>query len=121
MFKWFDKWFYKQVKKAWNSKKEYEHDEKYPLRPDGGINSTAIECDDSFYGGSESITLSIYRANGGHVVQYMGSRTKKSHNKATIAGWDEEAPPAKTLHIITHDMDIGDSLNKIITIEQLRN
>jgi hypothetical protein len=56
---------------------------------------------------SEPMRLSIYRANGGTVVEtrVYDRQKDRSHNQ---------------LHIVSHDQDLGESLSKIITMESLR-
>jgi hypothetical protein len=56
---------------------------------------------------TEPLRLSVYRANGGTVVE---SRT-----------YDRQKDRSQTqLHIVGHDQDLGESLSKIITMEALR-
>jgi len=56
---------------------------------------------------TEPMRLSIYRANGGTVVE---TRTYDRHKDRS----------QNQLHIIGHDEDLGRSLAKIITVESLR-
>tara|TARA_R110000868_G_scaffold193124_2_gene437826 strand:+ start:2192 stop:2473 length:282 start_codon:yes stop_codon:yes gene_type:complete len=53
------------------------------------------------------VQLSLYRANGGYVVQFSTYDHKK----------DERI---RNLHLINSDEDMGDKLSKIITFEMLR-
>jgi hypothetical protein len=53
------------------------------------------------------VQLSLYRANGGYVVQFSTYDHKK----------DERT---RNLHLINSDEDMGDKLSKIITFEMLR-
>jgi hypothetical protein len=55
----------------------------------------------------EPIRFNIFRANGGTVVQtYIYDRQRDRSNTQ--------------LHIIRHDQDLGENLNKILTMESLR-
>ena len=55
----------------------------------------------------EPIRFNIFRANGGTVVQtYIYDRQRDRSNTQ--------------LHIVRHDQDLGESLNKILTMESLR-
>jgi hypothetical protein len=55
----------------------------------------------------EPIRFNIFRANGGTVVQtYIYDRQKDRS--------------FQQLHIVRHDQDLGESLNKILTMESLR-
>ena len=56
---------------------------------------------------SEPLRLSIYRANGGTVVETRTYDRQKDRNQ-------------NQLHIVGHDEDLGRSLAKIITMESLR-
>jgi hypothetical protein len=98
--KWFNKWFAKKCAEAWDSR----HDsEAIPASTKaalirGGHNS--IE--------SNGMNFTVYRANGGHVIE---TRSYDRHKDRNNMG----------LHIITDDKDIGDEIGKIITFENLRN
>jgi hypothetical protein len=65
----------------------------------------AISADEGL--GTEPMRLSIYRANGGTIVEtrVYDRQKDRSHNQ---------------LHIVSHDDDLGHSLAKIITMESLR-
>ena len=56
---------------------------------------------------TEPLRLSIYRANGGTIVETRTYDRQKDRNQ-------------NQLHVVTHDQDLGDSLAKIITMESLR-
>jgi hypothetical protein len=56
---------------------------------------------------SEPLRLSIYRANGGTIVETRVYDRQKDRNQ-------------NQLHIVGHDEDLGRSLAKIITMESLR-
>ena len=53
------------------------------------------------------LRMSVYRANGGTIVETMRYDESKDRN-------------LQQLHIITHEQDMGESLAKIITMESLR-
>ncbi len=57
--------------------------------------------------GTDPMRLSIYRANGGTVVETRVYDRHKDRNQTQ-------------LHIVSHDDDLGRSLAKIITMESLR-
>ena len=65
----------------------------------------AISADEGL--GTEPMRLSIYRANGGTVVETRTYDRQKDRNQTQ-------------LHIVGHDEDLGESLSKIITMESLR-
>ena len=56
---------------------------------------------------TEPLRLSIYRANGGTVVETRQYDRQKDRSQ-------------NQLHIVSHDDDLGHSLAKIITMESLR-
>jgi hypothetical protein len=56
---------------------------------------------------TDPMRLSIYRANGGTVVETRTYDRHKDRNQTQ-------------LHIVGHDEDLGRSLSKIITMESLR-
>lgn len=57
---------------------------------------------------TNGMNFTVYRANGGHVIE---TRVYDRHKDRNNNG----------LHIITDDKDLGDELAKIITFENLRN
>jgi len=67
-------------------------------------NGIAVEGDSL---GTDPMRLSIYRANGGTVVETRTYDRHKDRNQTQ-------------LHIVSHDEDLGRSLAKIITMESLR-
>lgn len=94
MMKWFDKWFSKKCQQAWDNKRTPE----MPIAK--SINSVnSID--------SRGLNFTIYKANGGYVVEYRqyNSRDETSYNK---------------LHIITEGQDLGNEIGKIISFESLR-
>ena len=56
---------------------------------------------------TEPLRLSIYRANGGTIVETRTYDRQKDRSQ-------------NQLHIVGHDQDLGHSLAKIITMESLR-
>ena len=56
---------------------------------------------------TEPLRLSIYRANGGTIVETRVYDRQKDRNQ-------------NQLHIVSHDDDLGQALSKIITMESLR-
>ena len=56
---------------------------------------------------SEGMRLQIYRANGGYVVE---TRNYDNHKDRHFT----------TMHVVTEDQDLGDSLGKIVMMEALK-
>ena len=57
---------------------------------------------------SNGMNFTVYRANGGHVIETRAYDRHKDRNN-------------HGLHIITDDKDLGEEIGKIITFEHLRN
>ena len=94
MMKWFDKWFLKKCRQAWDNTKE-------PAKTEGlSMRTNSID--------SSGMNFTVYRANGGHVIE---TRTHDRRNDRYSHG----------LHIITDDKDLGDEIAKIITYENIRS
>jgi len=68
---------------------------------------TLASMSDSETLSSEPLRLSIYRANGGTIVETRQYDRTKDRS-------------ANQLHIVGNDQDLGESLAKIITMESLR-
>ena len=94
---WFNKWFSKKVQQAWNEARDVSQPE---ATLSTATRSNTIE--------TNGMNFTVYRANGGHVIEYRqyDRHKDRSDNK---------------LHIITDDKDIGEELGKIITFESLRS
>ena len=107
--KWFDKWFSKQCKKAWNYRDESEDDEPSynSIRPKATQTSRVSMHDSSINCSSSRMNFTMYKASGGIVIetQHIDRRTE---NHVT------------SLHIITEDKNLGEELGKIITYESLK-
>lgn len=56
---------------------------------------------------SDPLRLNVFRANGGTIVETSSYDRKTDRNSTQ-------------LHIITHDIDLGQGISKIITMESLR-
>ena len=106
--KWFDKWFSKQCKKAWNYRDESDDAEpSYSTRPKATLISRGSMHDSSINCSSSRMNFTMYKASGGLVIetQHIDRRTE---NHVT------------SLHIITEDKNLGEELGKIITYESLK-
>lgn len=92
--KWFDKWFAKKCKQAWNDSKE----NLIEVSP-AHVTNTRIDNE-------RTMTLNVTKANGGWVIEnrQYDKRTDRNNN---------------SVHIITDDKDLGEEIGKIITFESL--
>ena len=104
--KWFDKWFQKQCKKAWDSAQgldpfeEAERSAKsYPV----------VESRHRL--NRDGIRFQIHRAVGGYVVEYY------DHTKNTIIGMEY----TNQLQVIPEGADLGQEISKIIMMETLKS
>lgn len=95
---WFYRWFAKKCKMISNNNALGFNLEKEGSQPVPVYNSR-IE--------SYGMNFTIYRANGGYVVEY------RQHDRQKDSIYNK-------LHIITDEMSIGEELEKIITFESLR-
>ena len=100
--KWFDRWFYRQAKKAWDNKNKY--DEVYPT-PTGLL--AAVECDDSGIEWSDGLNIRVKRVNGGFIISFRKYDRVKDRTQENI-------------HIITDEMEFNKELGKLITMESMR-
>lgn len=97
--KWFDKWFAKKCKQAWEN-----GNEDVPT----AINLASAKVSRRESIDANGMNFSVYKANGGYVVEYRQyDRQRDRHDNK--------------LHIINEDQDLGDALGKIISFEALRS
>ena len=94
----FKRWLSKHVKDAIQQERENEAYSKRGL-------VTAVSRRDSL--DSNPMVMKIYRANGGTIVETTTYDRHKDRSQ-------------NQLHIIGHDVDLGQGLSKIITMESLR-
>ena len=94
MMKWFDKWFLKKCRQAWDSTKEPTKMESVPMR------TNSID--------TSGMNFTVYRANGGHVIE------TRTHDRRTDRY-------SHGLHIITDEKNLGEEIAKIITFENIRS
>ena len=109
MFTWFDKWFAKQTKKAWENanSNDVNPDECGPSPYSSSIRGIGIVSKNTRIDGN-GFNFTVYRASGGFVVQFASYDMKndRSDTKLTIVNQEE---------------DLGQSIAHIITMEALRN
>ena len=98
--KWFDKWFAKMSKRAWNYVGNYDSPVSANYHKGSIVSLNEL-------GAKTSINFTIYPANGGYVVQHS---MYKRHE-------DTDGP---VLTLIAREEDLGESIAHIITLEALR-
>ena len=104
--KWFDKWFFKKCRQAWDESKNPVDEDcppTYSMRKGRGIavgpSTRTLE--------SNGVNFRLYTASGGHVVE--------------LNHYDSQTDRQTTgLHIIPSSEDLGQSLAHIITVEALK-
>jgi hypothetical protein len=101
MFKWINKWFNKKVQQAWE-------EARTPSQGDDTMKvGTAISLGRNRHIEQNGMKFTIYQAIGGHIMEYSHYDERTDHN-------------SKTLHIITSESDLGQSIAHIITYEMLK-
>lgn len=121
MFTWlttrFDKWFYRNVKNAWDNKHIYEAEDLqgYMDMNQQKKKSFNIVNSNASYEVSESATslhsagtlnFTLHPATGGYILQFSTYNALKDERLSK-------------LHIITTDQDLGERIGQIITLECL--
>ena len=96
--KWFDKWFQKQAKKAWETSQEENN--LIHLKPVGMGSSNRIDAN--------GINMKLHVANGGYIVEF--------HR------YDDHKDRAfNELHVINDGEDLGQRLSEVIVQYILSN
>ena len=93
--KWLNKWFAKKCQQAW------EESRKLSMGT-ANISAERVSKIDS-----SGMNFTVYRANGGHVIETRTYDRKTDRSDSN-------------LHVITDDKDLGEEIGKIITYERLR-
>lgn len=97
--KWFDKWFLKKCKQAWESSRS-EPDELSSIKVGRVTSAADIESD-------EGLNITVRAAIGGRIVSFRHYDRQKDRNY-----W-------KT-YVIPEDLDFERELGKMITLESMR-
>ena len=100
--KWFDRWFYKKAKWAWENKNEMEEDIR-PLRKRG---VTMLQVEESADWG-DGLRMNVKKVIGGYVISF---RT-----------YDRQRDTSEEKHyIITDEQEFERELGKMITMESMK-
>ena len=97
--KWFDKWFLKKCKQAWENSRD-QPEEISALKVGRTISAADIETD-------EGLNITVRAAIGGRIVSFRHYDRQKDRNY-----W-------KT-YVIPEDLDFERELGKMITLESMR-
>ena len=106
--KWFDRWFYKQVRKAWdNPSIEVLDDTPKRSRLSRGTAISSNRRVEHNYDDESVITFKVIGANGGMIVE-------------TVRYDDKKDGESIRRYVIDENSDVADSLAKIVTVEYMR-
>ena len=95
--KWFDRWFQRQAKKAWDN---YDDNPRLISSANGPNVSTDLDT-------RRAATIRIHSAHGGKVIE--------------ISSWDDrKGEHDRDLYIVTDDNELGSELTSIIMQHSLR-
>lgn len=106
--KWFDKWFNKKCKQAWESANQVEADSDcVPSPSNKPYRGRGIAIKGNSELNSNGVNFTMYQANGGTVLELRNYDmiNDRHHN---------------TLYVIPSEADLGQQLAHIITIEALK-
>jgi hypothetical protein len=104
--KWFDKWFAKKCKQVWEDANQPQEAEMNTLTSAKIRRGLAIPASSNELH-SRGVSFTLYKANGGHVVELRDYDPQTDRN-------------TNSLHLVPSDKDMGEALNHIITYEALK-
>jgi uncharacterized protein YhfF len=107
--KWFDNWFLKKARWAWNAPQEADEGNNLVMTGNKKAHRGLIAKThhDTTELESRGVTFTLYTANGGHVVE--------------LRNYDDKTDRFKnSLHVVPHEKDLGEAINHIITYEALK-
>ena len=109
--KWFDRWFYKQAKKAWASKDEYEQENYIKMDKRMGTSSGFISgaqmVERGRAEGEDRISFELTSAVGGRILNVRRyDQRKDAHDSQT--------------YVIPSGEDVGLRVAKIINLELIK-
>lgn len=104
--KWFDKWFYKQAKKAWDNKDKYEH-EAYVNSKELKMAISGAQIERGRAEGEDRITFELTSAVGGRILNVRRYDDRKDrHDNQT--------------YVIPSGEDVGARVAKILNLELIK-
>jgi len=107
--KWFDKWFAKKCKQAWESvqNESYQKEEAQVSLNLVNKSSRAIKVRESDSIASEPIQFKMFKANGGWAIEF---RQYDRRNDSVDTN----------LYVVNDEVELGKSISQIITMEALK-
>ena len=112
--KWFDHWFYRQAKKAWDNRDRYEEEANYVLSAKEARSmkmGTSMAIPSSLVKGSPEgenrITFELSSAVGGKILNVRHYDDRKDRHESQT-------------YVIPNGEDIGERVAKIINLEMFK-
>ena len=101
--KWFDKWFAKQAKRAWEAEQKEQHNLIYMDASPKTIGRGSSNTIDA-----SGINMKLHVANGGYIVEFHRYDNHKDRNFSE-------------LHVINDSENLGERLSEVIVQYILSN
>ncbi len=109
--KWFDRWFYRQAKKAWENKDSYEEEvytNKVTSKAQRGLQlGTGMAIEKSRAEGENRITFELSSAVGGRILNVRHYDERKDRHETQT-------------YVIPSGEDVGERVAKIINLEMFK-
>ena len=105
--KWFDKWFYKQAKKAWENKNQYEEELAVQMKERAsikGLNMATAMVERSRAEGENRVSFELTSAVGGRILNVRHYDERKDRHESQT-------------YVIPSGEDVGERVAKIINLE----
>lgn len=105
--KWFDKWFAKKCKQAWEEANEPKEETMNYINSAKTVRHARLRGDNDSSLNSHGTQFTLYSASGGTVVE--------------LRDYDNNTDRVKNiLYVIPSDKDLGEQLGHIVTMEALK-
>ena len=110
--KWFDRWFYRQVKKAWENKNRYEEDEAVQMKERAinkmsGLQIGTAMVERGHPEGQDRISFELTAAVGGRILNVRRYDERKDRQEMQT-------------YVIPSGEDVGSRVAKIINLELIK-
>ena len=107
--KWFDRWFYKQAKKAWENKSRYEAEAEVQMKERASIKMSGLQMgtamvERSRAEGENRISFELTSAVGGRILNVRHYDERKDRHESQT-------------YVIPSGEDVGERVAKIINLE----
>jgi hypothetical protein len=106
--KWFDRWFYKQAKKAWDNKDGFESENNYVSIKEAKMNTLGAQMiEKGAPEGEGTIRFELSSAVGGKILTVRRNDPRRD-------SFEQQT------YVIPNGEDLGERVAKIINLEQYR-